>query len=105
MLAILREWEESERGWGIRPDGFSLHLNEAEMERHEKEYWAGMPTKTPDEYSRPSDKGNPVFILSDELKRELLKKGSLRFWQSDYRKMCGADFTKDLPYGDPGDVI
>ena len=26
---VVQKWEESERGWGTRPDGFSLHLTEA----------------------------------------------------------------------------
>jgi len=25
-------WEESERGWGTRPDGCSLHLTKADFE-------------------------------------------------------------------------
>lgn len=31
MPAILcQEWEESERSWGVRPDGASLHFTENE---------------------------------------------------------------------------
>ncbi|MGZ8887986.1 MAG: hypothetical protein ACXW1D_00340 [Halobacteriota archaeon] len=49
-------WEESERGWGVRPDGCSLHRSELDalafikgvQDKQPKDY-------VPDEYSRPSD--------------------------------------------------
>ena len=46
-------WEESEKGWGVRPDGYSLHSNQEDVKKYIKEYWDGMPKQTPDEYSRP----------------------------------------------------
>lgn len=52
--AICQEWEESERGWGVRPDGFTLHLSLADRDAWIKAYWARMPDSPPDEYSRPS---------------------------------------------------
>ncbi len=53
-------WEESERGWGARPDGFSLHLSQDHRDKYIKEYWDGMPPSAPDEYSRPL--GNPYTV-------------------------------------------
>jgi len=50
---IVQKWEESERGWGTRSDGFSLHLTDADMEAYIKEYWDRMPDSTPNRYSRP----------------------------------------------------
>lgn len=47
------EWEESERGWGTRPDGVSLHKSKADCDAYVKKYWEGMPDRAPDEYSRP----------------------------------------------------
>jgi hypothetical protein len=52
-------WIESERGWGTRPDGYSLHVSEAEAKRYVDEYWDGMPDDPPDEYSRPDSE--PFF--------------------------------------------
>jgi hypothetical protein len=46
-------WEESEAGWGVRPDGASLHLNESDSLIYVKEYWDKMPDTVPAEYSRP----------------------------------------------------
>lgn len=61
---ICQEWVESERGWGIRPDGCSLHLTVADCKRFIKEYWDKMPDEVPDEYSRPS--GEPFVVDIDQ---------------------------------------
>ncbi len=61
---IVQKWEESERGWGTRPDGFSLHLTEADRQAYIEWYWAGMPNSAPDEYSRPD--GTPYKALVDD---------------------------------------
>lgn len=50
---VVQKWEESERGWGTRPDGYSLHLADADRKAFIKEYWDRMPDAAPDEYSRP----------------------------------------------------
>lgn len=52
---ILVEWIESERGWGTRPDGYSLHLTKDDSNKYIAEYWNSMPDVTPDEYSRPEE--------------------------------------------------
>ena len=56
---VCQKWEESEQGWGTRPDGYSLHLTEEHRVEYIAEYWAGMPKKIPDEYSRPD--GQPYL--------------------------------------------
>lgn len=53
MKVIIQKWEESERGWGTRPDGYSVHPNEEARQRFIDNYWANMPKEVPDEYSRP----------------------------------------------------
>ncbi len=53
FTVIRQSWLESERGWGTRPDGYSLHLTESDRLAYIKDYWAGMPDEVPDEYSRP----------------------------------------------------
>ena len=47
------DWIESERGWGTRPDGYSLHLTQEDSKTYVKAYWDTMPDEVPDEYSRP----------------------------------------------------
>jgi hypothetical protein len=36
FLVIRQEWEESERGWGCRPDGYSLHLDKEDRNTYIK---------------------------------------------------------------------
>jgi hypothetical protein len=61
---IVQKWEESERGWGTRPDGYSLHLTEEDRVLYIKKYWNSMPDKAPAEYSRPD--GTPYVASVDE---------------------------------------
>jgi hypothetical protein len=61
MTVVCQDWEESERGWGVRPDGVSLHLTEADRVAYVAEYWERERAKNPpsavpevpNEYSRP----------------------------------------------------
>lgn len=57
LVVWVQKWEESERGWGTRPDGYTLHLERAHikeflrlMRAREDELYKGA---VPDEYSRP----------------------------------------------------
>ena len=61
-LVVRQEWIESERGWGIRPDGCSLHLSIEDCRVFIENYWKGMPKEVPDEYSRPEGKPKPYSI-------------------------------------------
>lgn len=61
---VRQDWLESERGWGCRPDGYSLHRNSADLAQFVKDYWARMPNHVPDEYSRPS--GDPEIVAVDQ---------------------------------------
>lgn len=62
---VCQQWEESERGWGCRPDGYSLHLTEADREAYVKD-WVAWEKKlnpnreVPDEYTRPC--GTPYIV-------------------------------------------
>lgn len=78
-------WEESERGWGTRPDGYSLHLTLADAEQfrkeyldHQHEYFESIGEKgVPDEYTRPY--GEPYRVkVSDELYKQLVKDKNLK---------------------------
>jgi hypothetical protein len=53
MRAFAMAWEEKERGWGNRPDGWSLHSSREEYESFRERHWAGVPSPRPDEYSLP----------------------------------------------------
>ena len=79
---ICQKWEESERGWGTRPDGYSLHLTDEDRKAYIQGYWAGMPDSTPDEYSRPD--GTPYRCEVDRETFEKVKasKHGVRFHDS-----------------------
>lgn len=69
---VLQEWEESEAGWGVRPDGYSFHLNEEDCKAYVKEYWAKMPAEVQQEYSREC--GKPVWVVISAAFYEEVKK-------------------------------
>ena len=82
--AICQKWEESERGWGIRPDGYSLHLNEEDRKQYIEDYWDRMPDEVPDEYERPS--GEPYITTVDDETLEEIKnsKSGIRRYRHNY---------------------
>lgn len=53
VRVIVQKWEESERGWGTRPDGYSIHPDEDALFRYIEAYRAKLPEEIPDEYERP----------------------------------------------------
>lgn len=67
---VCQKWEESERGWGQRPDGYSLHVSEADRAEYVRAYWARMPAAVPHEYSRPC--GTPYDVEEGEVSEEVL---------------------------------
>lgn len=78
---ICMDWEESEEGWGIRPDGWSVHKTEDDCKRYVKEYWDGMPSRGPNgevpyEYSREGSK--PYVALVNDHIFELLEDNAKR---------------------------
>lgn len=75
---VVQKWEESEAGWGTRPDGFTIHLNDEDRKTFIKKYWARMPDEAPDEYSRPS--GTPYKAYVDEKTYAKLKKSKNGIW-------------------------
>ena len=84
MIAFLMQWDEKERGWGLRPDGWSLHASPAEYEDYLARYWASVPQPLPDEYSYPTyDFRLREIELPDQhaLSRRLAAKGEVRLLQ------------------------
>ena len=74
-------WEESERGWGVRPDGVYLYPTKEAAETDTKKRLKAMRNAEaklyvgiPDEYSRPA--GAPKFVpVGAKLATEIKKKG------------------------------
>ena len=92
---VCQKWEESERGWGVRPDGFSLHLSHDGLRKYIKEYWDGMPDEAPDEYSRPS--GTPYEVgVAEEVVVKIERNGGLRYYSNQYLGSGGADGRRTM---------
>lgn len=80
------QWEESERGWGVRPDGISLHTSEQDakdfVDEHFNRYRGRYGDTVPDEYDRPStEKPFQIEVLDKELYERLEKEKSVRLYR------------------------
>ncbi len=82
---LYQEWLESERGWGIRPDGFSLHISQKHLDKFVEAYWETMPPVAPDDYSRPD--GKPKLIqVDDQLYKTVEEQGgSMRSYDRELK--------------------
>jgi predicted metal-dependent peptidase len=80
---IYVSWEESERGWGTRPDGCSMHLTREDYQKYLNNYWKNMPKEVPDEYERPA--GNPIHSFVSKNIYNKIKKSQygIRIYQSE----------------------
>lgn len=75
------EWEESERGWGCRPDGYSFHSSAEKAKAYLAEHYSAHTGPVPDEYSRAS--GGPQLVeVSPSLYLAVMQKGSVRLWEN-----------------------
>ncbi len=101
-IAYLLDWEESERGWGSRPDGTSIHVSEEECTKYVKEYWDRQPKgEVPDEYSRPL-RDKPVGVrIPNELHELLQKEKSMRFWRGDLKVLTDTAGGRMVNYFKP----
>jgi len=79
MQVICQQWEESERGWGVRPDGYSLHRDQASLDAYLKRYWDEMPKLVPDEYERPCGHAYAVYV-NKGVYEDLQAKDGMRFY-------------------------
>jgi hypothetical protein len=80
-------WEESERGWGTRPDGCSLHLTINDWDSYFKSYVKTLPRFVPDEYSRPAGRPIEVEVTHALYKRIEESKYGIRIRESELRKL------------------
>jgi len=85
MFAVVQKWEETERGWGSRPDGYTLHKNEEDIEiflkgMRDREAEAGYSAQNvPDEYTRPC--GKPYWTrIDDEALAEKVAESECGIW-------------------------
>lgn len=94
LRVVVQKWEESERGWGTRPDGYSVHLTDDDRQAYIDEYWASMPDEAPAEYSRPHGTPYEAEIAPDKREdflAEITDKKGLRFYDRNYPGDGGPD--------------
>lgn len=69
-------WEESEAGWGCRPDGVSLHLTAAHAKAYLQAFYAARPPGlTPECYDRPASEEPVAVEVSEHLMQEVASAG------------------------------
>ena len=88
---LMQAWTESERGWGMRPDGYTFHLTKEDHAKFVKDNWnwyvSRYGNRTPDEYSFPD--GDVVQVtVTKECFEQLLEEDN-GLWVSNKRmKEC-----------------
>lgn len=71
---FVQNWEESEAGWGVRPDGFTVHISEKQLSDYVNWFNTTFNNKgyVPEEYTRVS--GDAITVkVSDELFEKIEK--------------------------------
>ena len=71
---VCQLWEESESGWGTRPDGFSLHLNEEQRIKFIHEYCKDRTGPAPEVYDRPVMHANFSISVSQKVYNQIKSK-------------------------------
>lgn len=85
-------WERSERGFGTRPDGCSIHIDLWERERYIVDLY-GKRSKlvvTPKEYDRPLGVSMECFI-SDGLWEKLKESKSIRLFENEKNNLINME--------------
>jgi len=84
----LQIWEESEREWGIRPDGCSIHLSIEDRDNYIKSIYSeriGVP-EVPEIYDRTV--GEPIeAYISDSLYKLVDKDKSVRLMEYEMNNL------------------
>ena len=97
---LAQDWTERERGWGMRPDGFTLHLTIEARNAYIKAYNAkynNLPS-APDEYTHADGEAKLVQV-SEKIYRKLVKhKDKNGLWGS------GASYAPNSLVADKYDV-
>ena len=89
-------WEESELGWGQRPDGCSLHRTIENYEKFRKNYWQGMPATVPHEYSRPAGQPIKAYVRKELYLKIKRNHPGLRLFESELNSLIK---NNQLKYG------
>jgi len=87
---ILQLWEESERGWGTRPDGCSLHTDFSNRKQYVESLYEGRSEVAPDVYERVIGDPIPAFV-TDNLYNRILKDKSIRLFENELNNLINLE--------------
>ena len=83
---FLQHWEESERGWGIRPDGCSLHFTLEDRQKYiDSIYKNRNASNVPDEYDRIC--GEAIEVSIKEELYDSIENGTLRLLRHEMHNL------------------
>jgi hypothetical protein len=87
----LQRWEESERGWGVRPDGASIHIDmNSHKEYVDHVYESRIYKEVPYEYERIL--GEPIVVyIEDVLFNKLTESKTLRISENELNNLINLD--------------
>lgn len=89
---IMQLWEESERGWGVRPDGCSLHIDELERKKYIDKIYDDRSNEStvPDEYDRVFGSEMVVFV-NDDMFSKIQSKGTIRIFEHELNNLISLE--------------
>ena len=85
MDAYIQFWDESERGWGFRSDGCSLHFTKEDAEAYVKRYEDSLPKEVPHEYEICN--GKPIKCYIVNVLYDKIHGIGKRIWQTELNKL------------------
>jgi len=83
---ILQLWEESERGFGTRPDGCSIHIDSDNRNNYIKSIYDSRKDEVPNTYDKIIGSELEAFI-DDELFKKLNEEKSLRLIEPELNNL------------------
>jgi len=89
---IMQLWEESERGWGVRPDGCSLHIDAIERDKYVASIYKKREQDliVPNEYDKIVGNGIDIFV-DDVLYLQIRDKNSIKIIESDLNNLINME--------------
>ncbi len=85
-------WEESERGWGVHSDGYSLHLTQADRDDYIVAHFFSVDERVvPDVYTRPC--GTPYWV---EVDNETYRRVTTGFLNANIREYGDAPVRSEV---------
>lgn len=83
---ILQLWEESERGWGVRPDGCSIHIDKENRDLYVSNLYKDRDGDVPDTYERVL--GDPITAFLDDRLFDLISNDkSIRLFENELNNL------------------